>query len=78
MESQEKTVSVSELKAKCLALIEEVSKTGLRLVITKRGKPLVRLIPIKEATPVSLRGSVHYKREADLLSSVDEHWEADS
>ena len=39
-----KTVSVSEFKAKCLALLAAVQTTGEALLVTKRGKPLVRVL----------------------------------
>ena len=39
-----KTVSVSEFKAKCLGLLAAVQATGEALLVTKRGKPLVRVL----------------------------------
>ena len=38
-------ISVSEFKAKCLAIIDEVGETGQIVTITKRGKPVARLVP---------------------------------
>ncbi len=38
-------VSVTEFKAKCLALLEEVSAKGDTITVTKRGKPLVTVGP---------------------------------
>jgi prevent-host-death family protein len=40
-----KTVSVSEFKAKCLGLIEQVDKTRQPLQITRHGRPVAELIP---------------------------------
>jgi prevent-host-death family protein len=37
-------VKAGEFKAKCLALLDEVAATGEPIVITKRGKPVARLI----------------------------------
>ena len=52
---QESIVGVSEFKAKCLRLLEEVSK-GATLIITKRGRPIAKVSPA--SAPVkSLRGS---------------------
>lgn len=39
-------VPAGEFKAKCLALIDEVDKLGRELVITKRGRPAAKLIPV--------------------------------
>lgn len=40
-----KSVSVSEFKAKCLGLIEQVDKTRQPLRITRHGRPIAQLIP---------------------------------
>jgi len=42
-------IAAGEFKAKCLALIDEVSRTGQEVVITKRGKPSAKLIPFPRA-----------------------------
>lgn len=40
-----KPVAVTEFKARCLSLLEDVARTGESLVVTKRGKPLARIVP---------------------------------
>ncbi len=40
-------IPASEFRAKCLKLMDEVAATGEELVITKRGKPVARLVPVK-------------------------------
>ena len=40
-----KSVSISEFKAKCLGLIEQVDKTRQPLRITRHGRPVAELIP---------------------------------
>lgn len=40
-----KSIAITEFKAQCLALLEAVSRTGEPLEITKRGKPLARVVP---------------------------------
>mgnify|MGYP001041345214 CR=1 FL=1 len=47
-------ISVTEFKAKCLALIEQVNTTGQPLTITKRGKWIAELRP-KHKEPVHPR-----------------------
>ena len=39
------TISISEFKSKCLALIDTVKKTGQPILITKRGEPMAQVIP---------------------------------
>ena len=40
-----KTVTISEFKAKCLAMIDEMNKTKQPLRVTRRGKPVADLTP---------------------------------
>jgi prevent-host-death family protein len=40
-----KSISISEFKAKCLGLIEQVDKTRQPLRITRHGRPVAELIP---------------------------------
>jgi len=70
-------IPASQFKARCLALLDEVAATGQPLVVTKRGKPVAKLVSLREQGPVDLLGSVRYEREEDLLSPLDEVWEAD-
>lgn len=37
--------SAAEFKAKCLKLMDEVAKTRKPIIITKRGKPVAKLVP---------------------------------
>ena len=57
-----KTIAVSDLKARCLRLVDEVAHRRHVLVITKRGKPIARIVPFDEAPPddalTRLRGTV--------------------
>lgn len=49
-------INAAEFKAKCLKLLDEVAATHEPLVITKRGKPVARLVPIEEETAESMFG----------------------
>ena len=39
------TMSVSQFKATCLAVLERVRRTGEPLLITKHGMPLAQILP---------------------------------
>ena len=39
----EKQIPITQFKAQCLRLLDQVSKSGKPLVVTKRGKPLARV-----------------------------------
>lgn len=42
------SIGISELKAKCIAVLKEVHSSNSPLMVTYRGKPLVRIEPIHE------------------------------
>lgn len=70
-----KTIAAAVFKAKCLSLLDEVAHSHEDLLITKRGKPVARLVPANdESEAVDLRGSV--LAEHDIISPLDETWEA--
>jgi len=72
------TVGATEFKAKCLELIEEIHDNKRKaVVITKRGKPYVRLVPIEQ--PIGpfrgcMKGSVTIL--GDLTEPIDVEWDA--
>ena len=74
------TINASEFKAKCLAILDEVSDTGEAVVILKRGRPVAQLVPpppsASRYAQDELRGSVIIK--GDVLEPVlpEEAWEA--
>jgi len=68
------TVSAGKFKAQCLALLDEVALTGKQIIVTKRGKPVAKVVPIDYEEPPSLLGSVI--RGKDLVSPIDEDWDA--
>jgi prevent-host-death family protein len=57
-----KTVTISEFKAKCLALLEQVRRSRRGLVVTRRGQPVAQILPLSTPEPLSrvghLSGSV--------------------
>lgn len=72
-------MSVTEFKAHCLELLNDVAKTGEPLLLTKRGKPtaLVSAPPAKEGQALILgKFRDQAKIVGDLLAPYDEPWEA--
>ncbi len=43
----ERMIAAGEFKAKCLRIMDEVNETGRPVVVTKRGEPVIRLMPIR-------------------------------
>ena len=60
----EASYGAAEFKARCLKIIEEVAKTGQEVRVTKRGKPMVRLVRDlpREAHAVHAHGRVAFKK----------------
>lgn len=56
-------MKAGEFKAKCLAVMDEVAATGEPVVVTKRGKPIVRLVP----EPKDQTGLVEYLRNTAVI-----------
>ena len=73
---EEKIITLADAKAH-LSELTELAAAGETVIITKRGKPLVKLVPFDDVEPPNLLGSVHYERENDLLAPVDESWDAE-
>lgn len=70
------TVAAGEFKANCLRLLDQVAASGEPLTITKRGRPVARLVPLPAAGGLfgALAGSV--SEQHDLITPLDETWEA--
>ena len=45
-----KTMAAGSFKAKCLAVMDEVQAKRETVIITKRGKPVAKLVPIETET----------------------------
>ena len=61
MDNRERELPAGEFKATCLKVMDEVAQDRRTVTVTKHGKPVARLIPIKEETgsPFGwLKGSV--------------------
>lgn len=73
------TMSATEFRARCYRLLDEVAETGREIVITKRGKPVAQLRPIR---PV--RKSM-FGRDRDIImihgdidAPIDVEWDAET
>ncbi|HTW32539.1 MAG TPA: type II toxin-antitoxin system Phd/YefM family antitoxin [Candidatus Sulfotelmatobacter sp.] len=43
-----KTIPAGQFKARCLAIMDEVQSKRQAIVITKRGKPVAKLVPVEQ------------------------------
>lgn len=70
-------IPAGEFKAKCLKLMDQVRDTGTEIVITKRGTPVAKLVPVETGKhpPLSgfMKGTVEIK--GDIIGPFHEEWE---
>jgi prevent-host-death family protein len=72
------TIKASEFKAKCLASMDQVARTGETILVTKNGKPVAELRPHRGARVLSPFG-IHkglVELSGDIVSPLDVDWEA--
>ena len=76
-----KKIAAAKFKATCLRLMDRVAATGEPLEVTKRGKPLVRLVPASAPTPRLIFGaakdSILYLAPDPELLSTGAVWDAE-
>ena len=69
-------ISASKFKEQCLALLDNPGSDGV--IVTKRGKPVAKLIPIASdcaALIGSMKGKLKVKGD---IYSTGLHWDAES
>lgn len=76
-----RSIKASEFKAKCLAILDEVSRTGEPVLVLKRGRPVARLLPPMKGE--SKHAQLTLKGTFEILGDVVEpavpaaDWEAE-
>ena len=72
-------MTATEFRAKCLGLIDEVAETGREIVITKRGKPVARLMRYRrrQGAPFGMcRDEIRI--HGDIGAPIDVEWDAET
>lgn len=73
---KKRTIAAGTFKVECLSLLDRVAETGETYVVTKRGRKVAEVVPIRADTSSRpLRGSVTV--HADIVGPVLEAWDAD-
>lgn len=67
-----KMIAAGTFKAQCLALMDEVEATHEPIVITKRGKPVAKLVPVETGKKDDIFGFLagKVKITGDIVSPV--------
>jgi prevent-host-death family protein len=76
------TIAISEFKAKCLAILERVRKTGQPIRVTRRGLPVADVLPpTPPENPEGWLGAMRGtgKIRGDIVEPTSElvDWDAD-
>ncbi|MCD4707954.1 MAG: type II toxin-antitoxin system Phd/YefM family antitoxin [Candidatus Sabulitectum sp.] len=72
-----RTMAITDFKAHALQILGEIAQSKKPLVITRRGKPLVEVIPFSEDKPVPGKLSEALVFENDIVSPLgDDMWDA--
>ena len=73
-------IPAGKFKAHCLQLIDLVKEKRSEIIVTKRGKPMARLVPLDDPKPVRLLG--YLKASVTIISDItgptEEPWDADT
>lgn len=70
-------IGAGEFKARCLTLMENVRSTREPLVITKRGKPVAKLVPVEDEKDEffgRLKGM--FRVVGDIEAPIPDQWES--
>lgn len=75
-----KSMAISEFKATCLSVLEQVRRTGTPVVVTKRGIPIAEVVPLSLATAGSdwidsMRGTATLNDDLIAPASSPGDWE---
>jgi prevent-host-death family protein len=71
-------IPASEFKAHCLQLMNEVATTGQAIVITKRGRPIAKLVPVEAGEPEFGCMKAVTRLVGDILAPTGEQWDANA
>ncbi|MEN8179621.1 MAG: type II toxin-antitoxin system prevent-host-death family antitoxin [Pseudomonadota bacterium] len=71
-------INATEFKAKCLKLMDEIAKTRESIIVTKRGRPVAKVIPIEAEEKQSYFGYMAgtITITGDIISPIEEPWAA--
>lgn len=70
-----KTMAAGKFKDVCLKTLDEVARTRSAVIITKRGRPVAKLVPCAPTRVRGLEGSI--LSESGDPYSTGEGWDAD-
>lgn len=72
-----KTMTVTDFKARALRVLGEMPKNREAILLTKRGKPVAKIVPVSDEKPVPGKLAKTLVFEKDIVSPLgEEMWDA--
>jgi len=71
-------IAATKFKSQCFALMDEVERKRKEIIITKRGRPVAKLVPVERETNQlfgGMRGTIRIK--GDIVKPTGERWNAE-
>ncbi|MBC7793292.1 MAG: type II toxin-antitoxin system Phd/YefM family antitoxin [Clostridia bacterium] len=75
MPRSRREIAAGRFKAECLALLDRVERTREVIVVTKRGRPVAKVVPLDSPSKKTLRGSLVFS--GDILLPLDDAWDVE-
>ena len=72
-----RVIQAGKFKAECLKIMDDVQAKKYSIIITKRNKPIAKLVPLEEENNSlfgKMKGTAHVK--GDLIQPIGEEWDA--
>ncbi len=75
---KQQTLPISQFKARCLRLLEELAERGETIVVTKHGRPIAKVTSFRsELPPLKGRWAGQAKTKGDIVYfDTSSEWEA--
>lgn len=79
MTSKLTELSATEFKATCLKVMEDVRRSRKPVIVSKRGKPIVKIVPVDEQRRSPLFGYMKGTMNivGDIVSPDPEAWDSE-
>lgn len=73
------SVPAAQFKAHCLSLLERVRQSRRPIIVTKHGRPVAKVVPLRaERRPILGFSKGTVKILGDIVAPTGEHWEVNA
>lgn len=71
-------IQAGKFKAECLKIMDDIQAKKYSIIITKRNKPIAKLVPLEEENKSFLFGKMKGTAQikGDLIQPIEEQWNA--